>query len=207
MYYLCPNSVCQVTSVPLGNQLQNPVWLFPQDNNGLSISLPSVPATGAQTVSGSLIFGIGTQSNNGLGTAQVYTTDSSGNFQTTYNNVSYSQSFIDSGSNALYFLDASMVGNKNCTDSKSFYCPSSTISYVATNTGLNGTSGQAQFSIANADSLFGSNNGNNAAFSNLGGDNPGAFDWGLPFFYGRNVFVGIEGQAGPNGVVGPYWAY
>jgi hypothetical protein len=207
VYYLCPNSVCRVTAVTLANQLQNPVWLFSQDNNGILISLPSVPSSGAPTVSGSLIFGIGTQSNNGLGTAQVYTTDSSGNFQTTYKNVAYSQSFIDSGSNAIYFLDASTVGSRDCTDAKGFYCPPSTINYVATNTGLNGTSGQVNFSIANADSLFNANNGSNAAFDDLGGNDPGAFDWGLPFFYGRNVFVGIEGQTGPNGVIGPYWAY
>lgn len=29
------------------------------------------------------------------------------------------------------------------------------------------------------------------------------FDWGLPFFYGRNVFTAIEGQSTPGGT-GPY---
>ena len=207
LYFLCPNSACQVTSAPLADQLQNPVWLFPQDNNGLLISLPSVPAGGAQTVAGSLIFGIGTQSNNALGAAQVYTTDANGDFQTTFRNVAYSQSFIDSGSNALYFLDSNTLGIPDCTDIPGFYCPGSTVNYSATNTGLNGTAASVSFSIANADSLFSLNNGNNAAFSNLGGDSPGNFDWGLPFFYGRNVFIGIEGQAGPTGVAGPYWAY
>ena len=33
------------------------------------------------------------------------------------------------------------------------------------------------------------------------------FDLALPFFYGRKVFVGIEGQLSPTGVAGPYWAY
>jgi hypothetical protein len=207
LYYLCPNSVCQSTSVPLANQLQNPVWLFPQDNNGVLISLPSIPADGAQTVSGSLIFGIGTQSNNGLSAAQVYTTDAYGDFQTTYNNIAYGQSYIDSGSNAFYFLDARTLGIPDCSDNAGFYCPASTINYTATNTGLNGTTAQVSFRIANADALFNANNASNAAFNDLGGDNAGSFDWGLPFFFGRNVFVGIEGQTGPNGVVGPYWAY
>jgi hypothetical protein len=207
LYYVCPNSVCQVASVPLASQLQNPVWLFPQDNNGVLISLPSIPADGAQTVSGSLIFGIGTQSNNGLGAVQVYTTDAYGDFQTTYNNIAYSQSYIDSGSNGLFFLDASTLGIPDCSDNPVFYCPASTVNYTATNTGLNGSTAQVSFSIANADALFNLNNGSNAAFNDLGGANPGSFDWGLPFFYGRNIFIGIEGQTGPNGVLGPYWAY
>jgi hypothetical protein len=204
LYYLCPNNVCQVTSVSLDNQLQNPVWLFSQDNNGVLITLPSVPANGAATATGSLIFGIGTQSNNALGSAQVYTTDANGDFQTTYNGVSYSQSYIDSGSNGLYFLDSTTLGIPDCSDNVGFYCPGATMNYTATNTGLNGTTGTVSFSIANADSLFSTGN---AAYNDLGGDNPGSFDWGLPFFFGRNVFIGIEGQTGPNGAVGPYWAY
>jgi hypothetical protein len=49
-------------------------------------------------------------------------------------------------------------------------------------------------------------NGDFTAFSEVGGPNPGLFDWGLPFFYGRSVFVAIEGQSTPGGT-GPYWAY
>ena len=50
------------------------------------------------------------------------------------------------------------------------------------------------FTIENADTLFGTNN---TAFSTLGGTNPGAFDWGLPFFYGRNVYTAIENMSTP----------
>jgi len=212
MYYLCPNSVCQITTVPLLYQLQNPVWMFPQDNNGVLISLPSIAAGGAQTVSGSLIFGIGTQSDNALGSAQVYTTDTSGDFQTTYNSIAYSQSYIDSGSDSIYFLDSATLGIPDCSDYAGWYCPSSTVNYTATNTGLNGTTGPVSFSIANTDALFSGNGGTNAAFNNLGGDSGTSpstdyFDFGMPFFYGRNVFIGIENETGPNGVVGPYWAY
>jgi len=208
-YYLCPNSVCQVASVPLAYQLQNPVWMFSQDNNGVLISLPSIPDTGAQTVSGSLIFGIGTQSDNAMGNALVYTTDSQGEFQTTYNNIAYSGSYIDSGSNALYFLDSATLGIPDCSDNPGWYCPSSPVIYTVTNRGLNGTSGPVTFSIANADALFSSNS---AAFNNLGADSGTGtssdyVDFGLPFFFGRNVFIGIENETGPNGVVGPYWAY
>jgi len=216
-YWLCPNSVCQATTVPTNYQLQNPVWTFPQDNNGVLLSLPSIPDTGASSASGSLIFGIGTQSDNALGSAQVYTTDTSGNFQTTYNGTAYGQSFIDSGSDAIYFMDSSTLGIPDCTNYSGWYCPGSStslssVNYTVTNTGLNGTSSQLTFSVGNADFLFNYNSGQNWAFNNLGGDSGTGtssdyFDFGLPFFYGRNVFVGIENQTGPNGVVGPYWAY
>ncbi|HXY41974.1 MAG TPA: DUF3443 domain-containing protein [Vicinamibacteria bacterium] len=203
VYFSCPG-LCTAAFVPVQSQLQNPVWMFPQDNNGLLLSLPAVPATGAPTASGSVIFGIGTQGNNALGSAQVYTTDATGNFSTNFQGNVYSSSFLDTGSNGLYFLDASTIGLPACADPNSGYaCPSSTVSYTATNTGANGTAAQVNFSIASAESLFRTNNN---AFSNLGGPDTGEFDWGLPFFFGRNTFVGIENQsttAGP----GPYWAY
>jgi hypothetical protein len=211
-YYLCPNGVCSAATVPTSFQLQNPVWLFPLDNNGVLVSLPSVPDTGAPTVSGSLIFGIGTQSDNALGSAQVYTTDGYGNIQTTYGGTSYSQSFIDTGSNANYFLDSATLGIPECVNYPGWYCPAVNQSYTVTNTGLNGTTGPVTLNVANAEALFLANNGQNAAFNNLAGDSGTSistdyFDFGMPFFYGRDVFVGIENMTGPGGVVGPYYAY
>ncbi len=212
VYFTCPNSSCSVTSADLTSQVQNPVWLLPSDNNGVLISLPSVPASGAVSASGSLIFGVGTQSDNMPGASQqLYTTDGSGNIQTTYAGTAYT-SFIDSGSNAMYFLDHSTLGITECSDAAGFYCPSSTQSYTVTNTGQNGTSSSAMFNIANADTLFSANGGNDAALVDLGGDSGTSpstdyFDFGIPFFYGRNVFVGINGTAGPGGITTPYWIY
>ncbi len=204
LYYTCSGSRCAAAVVPLASQLQNPVWMFPQDNNGFLITLPAVPPTGAPTVSGSLVFGIGTQANNSLGSAQVHTTDAEGNFSTTFNGAVYSGSFLDTGSNGLYFQDASTIGLPACPGQDSaFSCPTATVSFNATNTGLNGTSSQVAFSVANAESLFRTPN---AAFDNLGGPDSGEFDWGLPFFLGRTTFIGIEGQRSSAGT-GPYWAY
>ena len=205
-YFSCPSSGCVQTTVALADQAQNPIALFPQDNNGLLISLPPVPSAGTVSVSGSMIFGIGTQTNNGLGSARVDTADDSGNFSTTFKGNPYSFSFLDTGSNAIFFLDSTTTGLPDCPDVSAFYCPASTTTLTAQTQGLNGTSGLITFSIANADSLFSSNNGNNAAFNNLGGSNAGVIDWGLPFFYGRNVFVAIENESTPAGT-GPYWAY
>jgi hypothetical protein len=181
------------------------VALFPRDNNGVIIELPAV--SGAETsITGSLVFGIGTQSNNGLGSATVYTIDpSTGNFTTVYEGVSYEDaSFLDSGSNALYFLDSNTTGIPTCRDSNFWYCPSTTLNLSASNQGTNGATGTVDFVVGNADTLTA--NANDAAVNGLAGPIPGSFDWGLPFFFGRNVYTAIEGQNTPGGV-GPYWAY
>jgi hypothetical protein len=204
IYYECPASgSCQGISESLTQQLQNPVTLFAADNNGVIIELPAVPTAGERSVSGSLVFGIGTQSNNGLDGAKVYTADESGSFTTTFSGTAYSQSFIDSGSNGFFFPSTitQCPGNSN---EPGFYCPATTQNLSATNQGANGVKGTVNFSVADAATLFA--NPSDSAFSDLGGTFSGAFDWGLPFFYGQNVFVAIEGASTPGGP-GPYWAY
>jgi hypothetical protein len=205
LYYACPSTGCEVTTESLSNQVSNPIILFPTDNNGVIIELPSV--TGAETsVSGSMIFGIGTRSNNALGGATVYALDPDlGNFTTTFNGVTYSdEGFIDSGSNALYF-DSNTMNIAPCTDFTFWYCPTSTLSLSATNQAFSGgASGMVNFTVGNADTLTA--NLNDGAANGLAGPNPGTFDWGLPFFFGRNVYTSIEGQNTPAGT-GPYVAY
>lgn len=205
VYYACPSSGCEVTTESISSQVPNPVILFATDNNGVLIQLPSV--SGAETtVTGSLIFGIGTQSNNALGSATVYTIDpSSGNFTTVYNGVSYTDSsFIDSGSNGLYFLDARTTGMPTCADASYWYCPSTTQNLSATNKGSNGATGSVSFVVGNADTL--TTNPADAALNGLAGPNSGTIDWGLPFFFGRTVYTSIEGQDTPAGA-GAFWAY
>jgi hypothetical protein len=205
IYFVCPLSGCQLAQVSLGQQLQNPVGMFSQDNNGVIVALPTIPVTGAPGVNGSLIFGIGTQGNNAPGNAQVIQVDvSSGSFTTVLNAVTYSNSFIDSGSNALYFADGSIPG---CSSNVGFDCPATTQNFIATNQGTVGVASSVQFSVANTDLLLAANP-TFFAFSNLAGTNsdPTSFDWGLPFFFGRKVYFAIEGQNTPAGV-GPYMAY
>jgi hypothetical protein len=208
-YYECPSSGCQPTDQALGQQVTNPDALFATDNNGVIVELPAVSSSGEPSVNGSLVFGIGTQSNNGLGAAVVYTPDDYLNFTTSYNGQSYPDSFIDSGSDGYFVLDSSLTGLTNCgsnTDEAGFYCSSQNFS--VTNQGTNGASGVVNFSIANAATLFA--NPGDFAFDNLGGPSsssaPYYFDWGLPFFLGQNVFVAIAGASTPGGT-GPYWAY
>jgi Protein of unknown function (DUF3443) len=218
-YYECSSATsCQAVSESLAQQVINPVALFPTDNNGIIIELPTVSGSVA-TVNGSMVFGIGTQSNNALGSAKIYTMDSSLSFTVSYKGTPYSGSFIDSGSNGYFFLDSSIVpALTDCSTSSGasgFYCPSSTQNFSVTNQGVNGATGTVNFSIANAQTLFA--NTTATAFSQLGGPSiippatgtssiPPYFDWGLPFFYGRNVYTAIEKASTPGGT-GPYWAY
>ncbi len=210
-YYACPSSGCQPTWEALADQLQNPVTLFATDNNGVIVELPDVSGVAA-TLSGSLVFGIGTESNNTLGSATVYTVEGGsdpepGNFNTTFNGASYAgEAFIDSGSNGYFFPDSSITQCAPSSGADGFYCPSGTVNLSATTQGYpNGNSGTVNFSVANAENLFDSDS-SDAAFADLGGPETGLFDWGLPFFYGRNVFVAIDGTTAPGGTT-PYWAY
>ena len=204
-YYSCASGGCQIAAVSEAQQVVNPVSLFATDNNGVIVELPAVSGPEA-SVTGSMIFGIGTQSNNGLGSATVYTVDPDmGNFTTTLDGQTFTDAaFLDTGSNAIYFANTAMTGMPTCSDLTFLYCPSATQNFTATNLGANGKSGSLSFSIGNADTLL--TNPNDFVAPDLGGPNPGAFDWGLPFFFGRNVYTAIEGKSTPGGT-GPYVAF
>ena len=51
--------------MPLAQQVVNPVTKFAVNNNGVIVQLPPV-TTSAASATGTLVFGIGTQSNNTL---------------------------------------------------------------------------------------------------------------------------------------------
>jgi hypothetical protein len=203
VYYSCPNSGCVDTTESLPSQVQNPVASFATDNNGVIVELPAVSISQPDaTLSGSLIFGIGTQPNNVLGNVTIYGTDPYGDFYTTYKSVNYT-GFLDSGSNAIYFLDSPTTGIATCADYTFWYCPATTQTISVVNTGLNDATGSPSFLVGNADTLI---DNNDAAIAGLGGPLPGLFDFGLPFFFGRNVYIAIDGQPTPGGT-GPYTAY
>jgi hypothetical protein len=206
VYYTCPSAGCQPTQVALAQQLQNPVAMFASDNNGVIIELPSVPATGAATATGSLTFGIGTEANNGLGGARVLMVDpNTGNIVTIYNGQTYANSYIDAGTSVLAFgSNAYPV----CVGAGAgLYCPPATQSLSATLQGPSKGAATVGFSVANGDQLFGAGPAFDA-FDDLAapaGDTV-TFAWGLPFFFGRSVYTAIEGRVTPGGT-GPYVAF
>ncbi|RKP45046.1 DUF3443 domain-containing protein [Pararobbsia silviterrae] len=201
-YYGCTASSCSTTTLDQDAQVPNPVAHFASDNNGTIIEMPSLPAAGSAAAQGAVIFGIGTQSNNGVSGVTVYTTDSSGRFTATYGGAALNQSLVDSGSNGLFFPSA-IAGCSPTSSASGFYCPASTAAVSVAVTGTNGATTTVDLSIGNALSLFASGN---LAYDDIGGSLSGLFDFGLPFFYGRTVYTAISGQSTPAGA-GPYYAF
>jgi hypothetical protein len=193
VYYSCPSTTsCNNSLMPLSGQVSNPVDSFAADNNGISIAMPGIGALGATSATGSITFGIGTQTNNALPSTGVgrYTTDHYGNVQSaTLGGSGGLTAFFDTGSNGLFFVDGSIP---QCASG--FFCPTSTVQRVATVTGFNGSTGTLTLSIANSQSLFSANNGNNYAYNDLAGTilTISDLDLGMPFFYGRTVYIGYD---------------
>ncbi len=211
-YNACPQATspsCQPAAVALANQVQNPAAMFASDNDGVVIDLPAVNPPGASTATGSVVFGVGTAANNGLGQAAAYGLDRAGNLQTAVPGLgAFTSSFIDSGSNAYFFDDP---GLQRCSGgNSSFYCPPGPVPFRATITGANGTSATIAFTVDNAANDFGTNAAALPDVAGPAGSGLGAetFDWGLPFFFGRRVYVVFEGRTAPgSALAGPYVAF
>lgn len=239
-YFECPPSAwsptnpCAEIAIAESAQVTDPVSFFKTDNNGLIVQLPSA-SEGASTASGTLAFGIGTQSNNMLNATTVLTADPSyGDVSATYTTHGGQQQFLpfsyfDTGSNAYYFADDSIPSGQSCSSYQGFnnknpdawFCPSTELSLSATAMGQNGTQATVSFSIGNAYTLFQSSSG--TVFTDLGAsmgaqltdcasqssasqDQACSFDFGFPFFIGKNVYIAFAG-ANTAGGMGPYIAY
>ncbi len=213
-YYVCfDGQGCGTTLVPKAQQVVNPITAFGQDNNGSILEFPAV-GTAMASVSGTLTFGINTQLNNNVGTATVYGVSNS-SFTTVFANQQLTNSFLDSGSNQLFFPN--FAGITLCSDGSS-YCPASPVLLSAQNEGANNVgTGTVNFQVDNFENDITDNPGD-AAFGNIaaGGDedtpcqnSKGScmFDWGLPFFYGRKVFTSIDTQTVADQPTTPWWAY
>ena len=208
IYFSCGSGICTSIGMLLNSQVQNPVSTFNKDNNGVILSFNALSAAGLRTAAGTLTFGIETETNNASINPNTIQVDSYGNFKTVFNGQTYLASYIDSGSNGVFF-NAPANSIPLCSGTAaSFYCPTSNQNLTAQIFAQpNGTAAvSVAFNIGNATSLF---NSGNFALNNLAGtaaDIPGqgkTFDWGLPFFFGRDVYVAIEGNITSKGT-GPY---
>ena len=197
IYFSCTGPSCSGAAVSIANQVQNPVASLPVDNNGMLVQLPGAHLGGVPSLSGSLILGIGTQANNSPASPTVFPTNQFGDFRTVFNGINSNNSFADTGSNGLFFPSALPA----CSGSNSaWYCPPATQLLSATIAGTSGSPSEAvTFNVGNFSTLISSNN--NEVFSEIGGPAfaGSGFDWGLPFFLGRAVFIGIGGSVLGNG--------
>jgi hypothetical protein len=210
-YYSCPTpfnsgNSCSGNIAILSKQVTNPVAALSSDNNGVVLVTPPISNSGADSVMGAMVMGIGTRSNNtpDITTVTTFPANSYNEFTTVFNGTTLSASFIDSGSNGLYFPSTlTQCGGSYTT----FYCPTVGTNLTATNKGTSGTpTGTVSFQIGNTITLL---NTGYSIFNNLGGYSAASnnyFDWGLPFFFGKTVYVGFSGQTSTLGT-GPFWAY
>lgn len=229
-YYICPGGNCTEVLVSTSVQAANAVAAFSSDKNGVMITFPSVPATGTTLLSGTINFGIGTQTDNALSNVTVFAMDACGDLPTvTFSGISYTDTscngtgsgmggFFDTGSNALYVLDSNTVHSFNnniadCTNANEsgFYCVTNGGNVTLTNISLLGNgvgSRTISLNIMDANALFTTNN---SVFDDLGGDgftsSPSPandfFDFGSPFFFGGTVFIGIGGVTGVDSNTAP----
>jgi hypothetical protein len=219
-YFGCTTAgVCTAENLALTGQVTNPVAAFATDNNGVIVDLPKLQsANGDATVQGQLIFGLATQTDNALPAMglTVLGADATGDFTATYNGGTTAlPALIDSGTEDYYFSD---LGIPTCLTNppppqqpsapqwSGLYCPTSGLqSLFAVNTGAgaNNATNTVQFAVADPNSFVAAA----AAFINLGGGKGSTrFIWGMPFFYGRKVYIGIEGKMSGT-YQGPYYAY
>ncbi|WP_375391384.1 DUF3443 family protein [uncultured Sphingomonas sp.] len=222
IYYDCPTSGCAsiigraASAVAPFEQLPNPVAAFPTDNNGVILTLPSVPRAGLPGLTGTVTFGIGTQADNALTAANVLpVTDSSsrrgpGVLTVTYNGKQLTQSFLDSGSDDYYFIDTTLPP---CTDADfiAFYCPASPLPLTPVLTATNGVTASGAFTLYSpfgvaADAVVAPGLGLNPTLITPPLPFANSFDFGVPFFFGRTVYTAIEGRSA-GGVQGPYFAF
>jgi hypothetical protein len=222
LYFSCAGDTCLGTALAGAKQVQNPVGLLPVDNNGVLMNLPVVATGGTTEVAGSLILGIGTETNNIPSGVNTFLADPYGNIKTIFNSQTM-DSFIDSGSNG-YFLPApsTLVSCASTSDASGWFCPASTTVLSATNVSCTtatfsaatndytctGNEVAVTVDIANAQTLFG---GGFSAFNDLGANSTesgfaSSFDFGIDFFYGRKIYVGLDTVKSSLGT-GPYWAY
>ena len=205
LYYRCDTAGhCTNANVDAPFQVLNPISRLPVNNNGTLIALPALPDLGAGVARGRLVLGIGTQSNNQLpASAKVMAvqTDPSRDdylfLSTQIGSQTWPYSYVDSGSNGLFFDDATITGScGGAGRGAAWYCPAAATHRTALLTDRIGQTQSLDLTVISADALFASAN---SAFGTLGGHTGSgaqqAFVWGLPVFFGRRVYTSIWGQA------------
>jgi hypothetical protein len=214
-YFACQANACTQFTPPAAQRVANPVLALPADNNGVIISLPGIPDDGQATVYGTLVLGINTAWNNdpktyspnGVFPVKLNSNDPAG-ASTTADNVSFLSFLADTGSNMYIFTDpaialcdslSSKLGNGGP------YCPGAPKNFAVKVTGTDGKVWNFQVWLRDQTTLTATGN---LAFNDLGADvqNLDFFFAGLPFFYGKHVYLGYATRSSSLGD-GPLYGY
>ncbi|WP_427913577.1 DUF3443 family protein [Ramlibacter sp. MMS24-I3-19] len=194
IYFACTAQGCTPATLPLRQQVVNPVAMLATHNNGAALVVQQVPAGGATTLEGALVLGIGTSDNNQLGAAQVLAMDSRYQLTTLYKGRRYPTT-IDTGANALFIPDGELPV---CG---ALFCPPQRTTLQAQLQSPSGAQRDVTLAVEALATLA-----PGAVAGNLGQSDAAAVTLGLPFFFGRTVFVALKDAATPAGP-GPYWAF
>lgn len=208
VYFSCSTSSgcgSPLPNVASAQQVANPVFALPVDNNGIIIKLPAVPNSGAVNEGGDLIFGLNTATpiNDPTalsGSAIIHTIKKSA-FQTptTFNGV-LSNAFVDTGSDAMFFPSTMPLCGSPLAG---FYCPNSSMTLIA-QIDPAAANVSVPFQVDNATTLAATGL---TAFPNIGGRFGSGFLWGMPFFYGRIVYIVYGPVTGSVTWNSPMWAF
>lgn len=214
-YFTCENNNCSCgATADLLAQVANPIAFLPTDNNGLILKLPAVASGGVPNLSGSLYLGVDTQANNSsAATGSTLMANTFAHVRSKFGAFSSTNliSIIDSGSSVLFIPsiaslpDCGVIGSVNYSG---LFCPETQQNLSAVNYNASGTSpSNVNFSVEKASTLYQSGNMVFATMAaSSGKDTSAMMDWGLPFFFGKNVIVGIQAKVSGLGT-GPYFAY
>jgi hypothetical protein len=200
-YYSCPpgNAACGQYKMKLDTQVSNPVMAFASNNNGVIFQLPAIPESGASSLTGAVIFGIGTQGNNTLsGLTVLPVTAQTGAITAWINGAAYAQSLVDSGTQSIMFNDNTIP---TCANGR--FCPDTTVTRSVTLQSATGFPSKSfTFPVVNAATQPLGAAANNVAEAYASTDKA---ILGLPFFYGKTIAFGMSGANTSLGV-GPYVA-
>ena len=217
-YYGCTAAgVCTAENVALANQVTNPVAMFAADNNGVIVSMPNlINANGDVSVTGTLTFGIATQADNAppvAGLTVLGADTQTGYFNAKYSSTTYTSgalpAMLDSGTDSYHFDDPNIPA---CSTGLlvfvgGYYCPVTapqTATVVNTGVGVNNGTSTITFAMADPSITF---TPGAAAFIDLaGGHGSLLFLYGMPYFYGKKIYIGIE-QRVSGSYTGPYYAH
>lgn len=197
----------------------NPVVAFSKDNNGLIINLPPVNFAESSALVGYMVFGLDTQNNNQVNSSPVKVLGSSnpdfqvGYFHANSNSLNSSYAIFDSGYQTYYFYDANMA---QCTlpnpDGHSYYCPNSFPQYWSSRISSYNSAdivGEISALIINYEVTLGLHDTVVPGLGEVASQVDNLTIYGLPFFFGKRVYIGLMGESGnqtPLGI-GPAWGY
>lgn len=180
-----------ISQVPSELAVANPIGRLDQHYNGAVLEFPAAETNGNLALSGSLILGLNTAANNVTTGVTFLRVNDSARLWVTVGGMRF-PSLIDSGSNYYHFANPFLAPCANTI----FFCPPQAQRLPITLQDSAQVTSLAREITVDDYNRYGSN----AAQPGLAGYENGATEMilGLPFFYGRRIYVSIQGKGTAN---------